>query len=49
MCLICTDLSKGLITPKDARRNALEMSTQIPLDHLLEVMKQIERLEDEQD
>lgn len=47
MCLICSDLSKGLITPKEARANAREAADTMPIEHVLEIMEKIEKAEEE--
>lgn len=46
MCLICTDLTKGLITTKEARRNLQEIADSLPVAHVLELMKSIEEKEE---
>lgn len=48
MCIICTELSKGLIKAKDARRNAQEMADGLTVQHALELMKAIEEAEDDE-
>ena len=49
MCLICTELSKGLITVKDAKRNAAEIGESITADHLEDLMDLIDQIEDKED
>lgn len=46
MCLICSDLSKGLITPKEARANAREAADTLSIRHALEVLEKIEEVEE---
>lgn len=46
MCLICSDLGKGLITVKDARRNAAELADSITIQHAVELMELIESVEE---
>lgn len=45
MCLICTELTKDLITTKDARRNAQEVADTLSVEHVLELMQLIEKKE----
>lgn len=48
MCLICADLIRGYMTPKEARRNFQETLQKIDLDHRGEVIELIEINEAEQ-
>jgi len=48
MCLICTELSKNILTVKEARRNLGEMYTDLAKDHIHEILQLIWQKEDEQ-
>jgi len=41
MCIICIDLTKNKLTSKEARRNMLEMRSQIKKEHRVEVLAKI--------
>ena len=41
MCIICIDLQKGLLTPFEARRNLVEMSGTLEVEHIKEVQDKI--------
>ena len=45
MCIICVELEKSLITPKEAQRNLEEMSYALDLEHFLEVEEKIQEFE----
>ena len=45
MCIICVEYQKGLLTPAEARRNAMEAVDD--LKHLYEIEKMLE--EDDED
>jgi len=47
MCLICIDIQKDKLTPKEARRNLGETYQTLDQDHRLEVLRLIWKKEDE--
>ncbi len=47
MCLICIDLQKDKLTPKEARRNLGETYQSLDKEHRLEVLRLIWKKEDE--
>ena len=49
MCIICVELSKNKLTPREARRNLGEMIHVIDEEHRLEVLRNIWKAEDEED
>jgi len=46
MCLICQSLDDMTITPWEARRNLQEMKDNLPQEHILEILKKIEKEND---
>lgn len=48
MCLICSDLSKGRIKIKEARRNLQEMGDSLTHEHRQEIQELITEIEKEQ-
>lgn len=42
MCIICIEIEKSAITPSEARKSLAEMSSDIDLEHFLEVEQKIE-------
>ena len=49
MCLICVELTKNKLTPREARNNLREMVTVIEEDHRIDVLRLIWKKEDEED
>lgn len=47
MCIVCAEISKGLISKKQLDRNLREMADTIELKHLFEVVKKLEEYEEE--
>ena len=45
MCIICVELEKSLISPKEAHRNLAEMAFDLDLEHFLEVEEKIREFE----
>ena len=45
MCIICVELEKSLITPKEAQRSLAEMAFDLDLEHFLEVEERIQEAE----
>ncbi len=45
MCIICIELEKSLISPREAQRNLAEMAFDLDLDHFLEVESKIQEIE----
>ena len=45
MCLICIDLAKNVLTPKDARRHLGEMRVKMDKAHVAEVEAKIAEAE----
>lgn len=45
MCIICVELEKSLISPREAQRNLSEMAFDLDLEHFLEVEEKIQELE----
>ena len=41
MCIICVELEKSIITPKEALKNLSEVSETLTLEHLLKVEEKI--------
>ena len=45
MCIICVELEKSLISPKEAHRNLAEIAFDLDLEHFLEVEEKIQEFE----
>ena len=45
MCIICIELEKSLISPKEAQRNLAEMAFDLDLEHFLEIEEKIQEVE----
>lgn len=48
MCLICVDISKNMLTVKEARSNLEETWSSLDQDHVHEVLQLIWKKEDEE-
>ena len=48
MCLICSDLSKDRIKPKEARRNLVEIRDSLTKDHYQEILELIDEKEQDE-
>ena len=48
MCLICVELAKNTLTSIEAKRNFVEMRSQIDAQHRSEVLQRIRMKEDEE-
>jgi hypothetical protein len=48
MCLLCVELTKNKLTSQEARRNLGEMHVDFDKEHILELLKKIWELEDEE-
>jgi hypothetical protein len=48
MCLICADIDNGKISAMEARRNLGEMYISMEKEHVLETLRKIWKLEDEE-
>ena len=48
MCLICVELAKNTLTSIEAKRNFVEMRSQIGAQHRSEVLQRIQMKEDEE-
>ena len=48
MCLICVELAKNTLTSIEAKRNFVEMRSQIDAQHRSEVLQRIQMKEDEE-
>jgi hypothetical protein len=46
MCLICQSLDDESMTPWEARKAAFEIAEQLSLEHVLELVKKLEEIED---
>ncbi len=46
MCIICIELEKSLISPKQAQKNLEEVASEMDLEHLLVVEEKIQRAEE---
>ena len=46
MCLICIEFQKGKLTAFEARKNLTEIYDDAGFEHVLEVLKIIEEIED---
>lgn len=46
MCLICQSLDEESMTPWEARTAAFEMAEQLSMEHILELVKKLEEIED---
>ena len=49
MCIICIELEKSLISPREAQRNLAEMAFDLDLEHFLEVEEKIQEFENKND
>jgi len=49
MCLICADIAKGNMNSLEARRNLGEIHSSMKKEHILEVLRKIWELEDEEE
>lgn len=49
MCFICVELAQGVLSAVEARKNLREMHTEIPKDHMREILSLIWKLEDAED
>jgi hypothetical protein len=48
MCLICIDLARGALNPREARRALGEMREGLPPEHVREVERAVQQAEDEE-
>jgi hypothetical protein len=46
MCLICIEFQKGKLTVFEAKKNLVELYTDVGLEHTLKVLQIVEGLED---
>jgi len=49
MCIICIELEKSLISPEEAKKNLIEITEDLNLEHLLEVERKIEEKQSQKD